>query len=59
MFVTLCTVIGDTSIAAMSLAPETRSDGTEYFRQNFDIVLLFGLTELKAQLSWKENVGSL
>ncbi|KAG7093473.1 hypothetical protein E1B28_007149 [Marasmius oreades] len=26
-----------------------------YFRLKFDVVLLFGLTELKAQLAWKEN----
>ncbi|KAI0734054.1 hypothetical protein C8Q72DRAFT_927570, partial [Fomitopsis betulina] len=26
-----------------------------YFEAKFDVVLLFGLTELKAQLSWKEN----
>lgn len=29
-----------------------------YFEAKFDVVLLFGLTELKAQLSWKENVRS-
>ena len=28
----------------------------DYFMATCDVVLLFGLTELKAQLSWKENV---
>ena len=28
-----------------------------FFRMDYDIVLLFGLTELKAQIAWKENVS--
>ncbi|KAE9397395.1 hypothetical protein BT96DRAFT_921574 [Gymnopus androsaceus JB14] len=27
-----------------------------YYKTNFDVILLFGLTELKAQIAWKENV---
>jgi hypothetical protein len=29
-----------------------------FYRQDFEIILSFGLTELKAQLSWKEDVRS-
>ena len=28
-----------------------------YYRQEFGIVLLLGLTELKAQICWEENVS--
>jgi len=28
-----------------------------FYRVDFDIVLLFGLTELEAMVAWKENVG--
>jgi len=28
-----------------------------FYRFDYDIVLLFGLTEFKAMLAWKENVG--
>lgn len=28
-----------------------------FFWLDYDIVLLFGLTELKAQIAWKENVS--
>lgn len=29
------------------------------YRVEFDIVLLFGLTELKAQVAWKEGVSGI
>jgi len=31
----------------------------QYYRKEFDIILLFGMTELKAQLAWTENVSLL
>ncbi|TEB37947.1 hypothetical protein FA13DRAFT_1751822 [Coprinellus micaceus] len=31
------------------------SDGRLFYKANFDIILLFGLTELKAQVCWKEK----
>jgi len=37
-----------------------RTDGTngeKYYEWHFDVILLFGLTELKAQVAWMENVG--
>jgi hypothetical protein len=32
------------------------AQGGFYFSQHYDIVLLFGLTEMKAYVSWMENV---
>jgi hypothetical protein len=32
--------------------------GSLYFQQRFRIVLLFGMTELKAQIRWRENVSA-
>ena len=56
MFTTLCSIVGDLSVVARSLKPETNDDGKTFFRVRVDVILLFGLTELKAQLSWMENV---
>lgn len=56
MFPTACTVIADTSIVARSLSPRRGPKGIQFYRQDYSIVLLFGLTELKAQIAWKENV---
>ena len=33
-------------------------EGT-FYRFEYDIVLLFGLTELEAKVAWKEDVGLL
>lgn len=36
----------------------SRKDGAGvYYKLSFDIILLFGLTEIKAQISWKEQVS--
>ncbi|KAI5991133.1 hypothetical protein EDD15DRAFT_1115401 [Pisolithus albus] len=53
----LCTILADTSKLTSSLQPRRRPDGLGvYYTIAFDVVMLFGLTELKAQISWKENV---
>ncbi|TRM63778.1 hypothetical protein BD626DRAFT_260775 [Schizophyllum amplum] len=54
-FGTLCTVSADVTAAVRKLAPRYRPDGGCYYQFDFDVVLLFGLTELKAQLSWMDN----
>lgn len=52
MFSTLCTVHADTS----HVLKETRNGpGGLYYELVFKIVLLCGLTELKAQIRWMEN----
>ncbi|KAK7472084.1 hypothetical protein VKT23_000203 [Stygiomarasmius scandens] len=51
MYTTLCTIVADASKAAQFHQSPTRS----YYTVNFKIILLLGLTELKAQISWMEN----
>jgi len=55
MFSEICTVEADTS-----RVPRTPLRGKRgiFYRREFEIILSFGLTELKAQLSWKEDVRS-
>ncbi|KAI0704720.1 hypothetical protein C8Q76DRAFT_181174 [Earliella scabrosa] len=52
LFTPLCTIYADTSQVARQ--PMTGPNGV-YYVQNFNIVLLCGMTELQAQLSWTEN----
>lgn len=56
-FPVLCTIEADTSGIARALQPRYGPSGNSYFYMEYDIVLLFGLTEMKAQISWKENVS--
>ena len=57
MFSTLCTVKADTSQMAKLLKPLYNPDQVPYYKIDYKIVLLFGLTELKAQISWMANVS--
>jgi hypothetical protein len=43
-------------LSHLNLNPRKGRQGKTYFRVDYEIVLLFGLTELKAQIAWKENV---
>ncbi|KAI5897252.1 uncharacterized protein SCHCODRAFT_0107470 [Schizophyllum commune H4-8] len=54
-FSVLCTVNADVTSAVVRLPPRRAADGHIYYQLNYDVVLLFGLTELKAQLRWLEN----
>jgi len=55
-FSDLCEVTADLFAAKKSVLPEMNlMTGEIYYRMHFDIVLLFGLTELKAQMAWMEN----
>ncbi|KJA20624.1 hypothetical protein HYPSUDRAFT_42934 [Hypholoma sublateritium FD-334 SS-4] len=56
-FVQLCTIEADLSKAVSG--PLKGFEGKTYYQANYEIVLLFGLTELKAQVAWKENVCRL
>lgn len=56
-FSTLCTVFADTT--NVKKEKKTRANGSAYFRLDFQIVLLCGLTEFKAQISWVENVSGV
>jgi hypothetical protein len=55
MFSNLCTVHADTSQVSKTLSPRRGFAGLQFYRQQFSIVLMFGLTELQAQISWKED----
>lgn len=57
-FSTLCTVRADTTKLAKSLSPRRSADGALYFALEIKVILLFGLTELTAQVSWLENVST-
>jgi len=54
-FSTLCTVQADTSKLAKLLSPKRSADGALYYALEIKVILLFGLTELIAQVSWLEN----
>ncbi|RXW25730.1 hypothetical protein EST38_g170 [Candolleomyces aberdarensis] len=53
----LCTITVDLSQMGKALGPFKGANGRVYYKADFDIILLFGLTELKAQLCWRERVG--
>ncbi|KAK0448968.1 uncharacterized protein EV420DRAFT_1750858 [Desarmillaria tabescens] len=44
----LCTITADTQQAAKTLKPQRGPDGRIFYRLDYDVVLLFGLTELQA-----------
>ena len=54
MYSKICTVRADISSVKLSVRQSTT--GVSYYRSHFDVVLLFGLTELKAQIAYLENV---
>jgi len=55
MFSTLCIVTADTRRMAKLLQRCYTHDRVPYYQLDYKVVLLFGLTELKAQISWMEN----
>jgi hypothetical protein len=54
----LCTIEVDLSHIPLSPQAKYSGGGTCYYFE-YDIVLLFGLTELRAVVAWKEDVGLL
>ncbi|KIM58494.1 hypothetical protein SCLCIDRAFT_128104 [Scleroderma citrinum Foug A] len=55
-YTSLCTIRADTSKLAHSMHSHQLPGGGVYYSIMFYVVLLFGLTELRAQISWRENV---
>jgi hypothetical protein len=53
----LCTLEADL-LQAMVTQPKANGKGS-FYKADYDIILLFGLTELKAQVAWKVNVSDL
>ncbi|KAF8840354.1 hypothetical protein BDN67DRAFT_1011543 [Paxillus ammoniavirescens] len=54
-FSTLCIVHADTSKLARTLSGKRSPDGLLYYAIDIKVILMFGLTELTAQVSWMEN----
>ncbi|KAG2126241.1 hypothetical protein DEU56DRAFT_557062 [Suillus clintonianus] len=55
-FSTLCTIHADLRELSRTLRPQRSAiNQSEYYKIEFDVVILFGHTELKAQISWKEK----
>ncbi|KZP02189.1 hypothetical protein FIBSPDRAFT_771053, partial [Athelia psychrophila] len=57
-FPVLCVIEADTHEVANAAWPLVGLNGRVYYQMEYSIVLLFGLTELKAQICWIENVSS-
>ncbi|PBK62372.1 hypothetical protein ARMSODRAFT_604136 [Armillaria solidipes] len=55
MYEVLCTVTANTQQATKTLKPQHRPDGRTFYKLDYDVVLLFGLTELQAYVSWKHK----
>ena len=53
MFPTICSIEADTS--SVEKVARLSCSGALYYTISFDVVLLFGLTELKAQISYLVN----
>ena len=58
MYSVVCTVVADVQDTVKMLQPQTGRNGEKYFHFQYQIELLFGLIEHKAQICWKENVGA-
>lgn len=56
-FVDLCEVTADVTNLKSSIQPRTNNRGAKYYTVAYEVVLLFGLTELKAQIAWTQNVS--
>jgi len=54
-YITLCRIKADVT-PLIPTARRTRSNGQVYYQLDYSIILSFGLTELKAQYAWAENV---
>jgi hypothetical protein len=55
LFSTLCTIRADTSKIAEKLTPKRSAEGSTYYAMEIKVILLFGLTELKAVISWEDG----
>ena len=55
MYSTLCTIEVDLSKLGHCLGPHRNKEGKLYYKADYQVALLFGLTELKAQLCWEDN----
>ena len=54
----LCTIEADLSRVPLLPQPKATGKGS-FYKVDYEIILLFGMTELKAQIAWKEKVSDL
>ena len=54
----LCTIEVDLSHLPLSRRSKCSGEGT-YYRLDYELVLLFGLTEFKAAVAWKEKASPI
>ncbi|KAG0708560.1 hypothetical protein DFH29DRAFT_423264 [Suillus ampliporus] len=55
-FSTLCTINADLQELSRTLRPKKSAlDQSKYYQIEFEVIILFGHTELKAQISWKDK----
>ncbi|PFH47736.1 hypothetical protein AMATHDRAFT_6473 [Amanita thiersii Skay4041] len=55
LFIQLCTVSADLTNIARSAKSAVSQHGKKYYWVGYEIALLFGLTELRAEIVWKED----
>jgi hypothetical protein len=55
----LCTIEADLSQAVSKVTRLKAKGKGSFYRVYYDIILLFGTTELKAHVAWKVNVSDL
>lgn len=53
----LCTINVDLSHLPLAARMKPKGLSGSYYRLDYELVLLFGLTEMKAQVAWKERLG--
>ena len=56
-FSTLCTIHVDLSEAVGDLVKKKTGSGQVYYQLDYDVIVMFGLTELQAYLSWNSKVS--
>ena len=49
-------MVANTSKLVSSLQPQVAPDGRVYYELEYNVILLFGLTEFKVQISWMHDV---
>ena len=55
-FSTSFEIRADLSAATNDLVQRTNASGEVYYQLNYDLIVYFGLVEIKAELAWKKKV---
>ena len=56
-FSTIFTIHADMSTATKDLVQKKNPSGEIYYKLNYDAIVYFGLTEIKAELAWQTEVS--